>query len=243
MKQNEIRFLLSTTYKMRSLMLRGVARRLINCGRNSSIANDLPSLTTVVNEVLQSKLNMPVEAKDNQLPMAKKSIIMLYLRKRLHVNLAQDAKSKGCSATKLAGEIVMSTDLSKLNIQYSNAIVDEVMVPSSFNISTECRLKLYKEIARRMLSKPTGIGKSEISNIGEVMNEIFAHHYNLPLPTPKIQEQTVDNEQIKFTITMPTELHTTLKQYCEQQSSSDSFLSMNATIVKWIEETAENEFW
>ncbi len=241
--KNEIRYLLTTTYKQRSLLLRGVARRLLNCGRNSSIANDLPSLTTVVNEIIQAKLNLPVAEPDTQLPLTKKTVIMLYLRKRLHSALAEDAKAKSISATRLAGELILSTDLSVLNVQYDDDIDEEKMVPNSFNIATECRLKLYKEIARRMLSKPTGIGKAEFSNIGEVMNELFAHHYKLPLPTPKAHENIVDHEQIKFTVTLPTDTHAALKAYCESQSNENNFLSMNATILKWIEETAANEFW
>lgn len=241
--KKDIRYLLTTTYKQRSLLLRGVARRLLNCGRNSSIANDLPSITTVVNEIIQAKLNLPVDEPDAQLVLTKKSIIMLYVRKRLHDALAQDAKTRGMSATKLAGELVLSTDLSALNLQHSDEIIDEKMVPTSFNIATECRLKLYKEIARRMLSKPTGIGKAEISNIGEVMNELFAHHYKLALPTPKPLESIVDHEQIKFTVSLAADTHAALKLYCESQSKNGNFLSMNATIVKWIEETAANEFW
>lgn len=241
--KKDIRYLLTTTYKQRSLLLRGVARRLLNCGRNSSIANDLPSLTTVINEIIQSKLNLTVDAPDMQLQLTKKSIIMLYVRKRMHTALSDDAKHRGMSATKLAGDLVLSTDLSALNLQYSDEIIDEKMVPTSFNIATECRLKLYKEIARRMLSKPTGIGKAEISNIGEVMNELFAHHYKLPLPTPKAQESIVDHEQIKFTVSLAADTHAALKSYCESQSNNGNFLSMNATIVKWIEETAANEFW
>lgn len=241
--KKDIRYLLTTTYKQRSLLLRGVARRLLNCGRNSSIANDLPSITTVVNEIIQAKLNLPVDEPDAQLVLTKKSIIMLYVRKRLHEALAQDAKTRGMSATKLAGELVLSTDLSALNLQHSDEIIDEKMVPTSFNIATECRLKLYKEIARRMLSKPTGIGKAEISNIGEVMNELLAHQYKLPLPTPKAQESIVDHEQIKFTVSLAADTHAALKSYCEAQSNGGNFLSMNATIVKWIEETAANEFW
>lgn len=241
--KKDIRYLLTTTYKQRSLLLRGVARRLLNCGRNSSIANDLPSITTVVNEIIQAKLNLPVDEPDAQLVLTKKSIIMLYVRKRLHEALAQDAKTRAMSATKLAGELVLSTDLSALNLQYSDEIIDEKMVPTSFNIATECRLKLYKEIARRMLSKPTGIGKAEISNIGEVMNELLAHQYKLPLPTPKAQESIVDHEQIKFTVSLAADTHAVLKSYCESQSNNGNFLSMNATILKWIEETAANEFW
>ena len=242
MKQKEIRYLLTTTYKQRSLLLRGVARRLLNCGRNSSVAYELPSLTTVVNEIIQEKLNIPVST-EPQLQQTKKSIIMLYLRKRMHEALANDAKTKGISATRLAEELILNTELSALNIECSDDIVDEKMVPTSYNIATECRLRLYKEIARRMLSKPTGIGKAEISNIGEVMNELFAHCYKLPLPIPKAQELIVDHEQIKFTVSLSTDTHAALKAYCEAQSNGNNFLSMNATIVQWIEETAANEFW
>lgn len=239
--KKEIRYLLTTTYKQRSLLLRGVARRLLNCGRNSSIANELPSLTTVINEIIQEKLNLPVETVA-QLQPTKKSIIMLYVRKRMHEALTNDAKTKGISATKLAEDLILNTELSALNVQYSEDI-EEKMVPTSYNIATECRLKLYKEIARRMLSKPTGIGKAEISNIGEVMNELFAHHYKLPFPTHKQLEKIVDHEQIKFTVTLATDTHAALKAYCEDQTNRNSFLSMNSTIVQWIEETATKEFW
>ena len=242
MTQQEIRYLLTITYKQRSLLLRGVARRLLNCGRNSSIVNELPSLTTVVNEIIQEKLNIPVETHAH-LQITKKSIIMLYVKARLHEALTTDAKAKGISATKLAEELVLNTELSALKAEYSDDIVDEKMVPTSFNIATECRLKLYKEIARRMLSKPTGIGKAEISNIGEVMNELFAHQYKLSLPTPKPQEAIVDHEQIKFTVSLSTDTHAALKAYCEAKSNDNNFLSMNAIIVQWIEETATNEFW
>lgn len=241
--KDSVRFLITCEYRTRAMLIRGVARRILNAGRNSQLAYAQPSLAALVSDIVELKLNMPPKIETSE-PITKKNLIMLFLRTRIHETLGKEAKSKGLSATKLVGDIILDADFKQLDLQYADGLENEVMVPNSFNLPSECRLKINKEIAKRMISMPTALGKAEFENVGKIMNEILASHFKIALPTPAPVEAVVDNEQIKFTVFMNSELHKALKEYCERQSDvTGEFISVNATIVKWIEEAAEDELW
>lgn len=241
--KDSVRFIITCEYKTRASLIRGVARRILNAGRNSQLAYTQPSLAVMVSDIVEHRLNFPPKIEPSN-AVTKKNLIMLFLHANIHKALTEEAKKQGVSATKLVIDIIQIVDFKQLNLQYSDSMQTEQMVPCTYNLLSECRYKINREIAKRMISQPTGLGKSEFENVGKIINEILASHFNIPLPTPAAVEPVIDNEQIKFTVFMNDQLHKSLKEYCEKQSEiSGEFVSVNATIVKWIEEAAEDEMW
>lgn len=241
--KDSVRFIITCTYKTRAALIRGVARRILNAGRNSPIAYAQPSLAMMVSEIVEHRLNFPTKVDEN-FAVPKKSLIMLFLHKSIHSQLNLEAKNQGISATQLLINIIQSTDFKQVDVKYDESLKVEKMAPSSYNLTSECRYKINREIAKRMISRPTGLGKAEFENVGKIINEILASHFKIPLPQPEPQEPVVDNEQVKFTVFMNKQLHESLKDYCVKKSeSTGEFVSVNATIIKWIEEAAEDEMW
>lgn len=241
--KDSVRFIITCEYRVRALLIRGVARRILNAGRNSPLAYSQPSLAVMVSDIVELKLNYPQNTETSP-AITKKNLIMLFLHANIHKALAEEAKLQCISATKLVGDIIQNADFKQLNIIYKDTNPSEKMVPSSFNLPIECRYKINREIAKRMISKPTALGKAEFENVGKILNEIIASHFNIALPAPTAMEPVVDYKQIKFTVFMNEALHKSLKSYCEQQSEVEGeFISVNATIVRWIEEAAEDEMW
>jgi len=241
--KDSVRFIITCPYKTRAALIRGVARRILNAGRNSQLAYAQPSLAVMVSDIVELKLNLPPKIEPNT-SITKKSLIMLFLHANLHAALTEEAKKQGISSTKLLLDIIQKIDFKQLNVIYSDSLQTEQMVPCSYNLLSECRYKINREIAKRMISQPTGLGKAEFENVGKIINEILSSNFKIPLPKPIAAEQVVDNEQVKFTVFMNEQLHKSLKEHCEKQSDkTGEFISVNATIVRWIEETAEDEMW
>lgn len=241
--KDSVRFIITCDYKTRTKLIRGVARRILNAGRNSQLAYAQPSLAVMISDIVELKLSFPPRIEPN-FNVTKKNLIMLFLHENIHAALTEEAKKHGVSATKLLIDIIQATDFKQLNVKYKDNPPPSKMVPCSYNLLSECRYKINREIAKRMISNPTGLGKAEFENVGKIINELLASYFEIQLPKPTPFEAIVDNEQVKFTVFMNNQLHKALKDYCEKQSEvTREFVSINGTIIKWIEETAEDEMW
>ena len=237
------RFLVTCEYRIRSLLIKGAARRTLNASRNSSLAYAQPSIAALISHLVEIKLNVPPLLVADK-PPTKKILLMMFLHARIHEAISEESKLRRISATQLVSDIIIEADLKHLDLNYSNELQNMPMIPNSFNLPSECRLKINREIARRMISQPTALGKGEYENVGKIINEILAAHLKISLPANQPSEIVVDNEQIKFTVFMDKILRKDLQVYCKEMSAINGrFTSANATIIKWIEETAEDEMW
>lgn len=242
-KKETVRFLVMTDYKTRTKLIRGVARRILNAGRNSPLAYSQPSLAALISDLVELKLG--IQPKIQQpIDLNKKSMLMLFLHPSVHRALNAEASKLGISATKLLIKLVQEVDFKQLDVQYRDDLVVEQMIPSSYNLLLENRYKINREIARRMLLLPTGLGKAEFENSGKIINEILASRYKIPLPTPSPNNPVDDHEEVNFTVIINADLHAALKNYCSKISEkTGEFTSVNRVVVDLINETAEEEMW
>lgn len=240
-KKDTVRFLVTCDYSTRTKLIRGVARRILNAGRNSALAYSQPSLAALISDLVELKLNFPPKIQQ-QVDLTKKSMLMLFLHATIHRALNTEAAKQGISATKILINLIQYVDFKRLDVKFRDDIAIEQMIPCSYNLLTECRYKINREIARRMLLQPTGLGKAEFENSGKIINEILSSYFQIPLPAQPIAKKMADSEQVNFTIIMNADLNTALREYCTKQSEG-GFTSVNATIVDLINQTAEEEMW
>lgn len=241
-KKETVRFLVTCDYSTRTKLIRGVARRILNAGRNSPLAYSQPSLAALITDLVELKLNFPPKIQQ-QVDLSKKSMLMLFLHAPLHRALNAEAEKQGISATKVLINLIQNVDFKQVNVAFQDDLAIEQMIPCSYNLLAECRYKINREIARRMISQPTGLGKAEFENSGKVINEILAHHFQIALPAQTTNKTLADSDQVNFTIIMNADLNAALREYCTNQSNKGGFTSVNATIVNLINQTAEDEMW
>lgn len=242
-KKETVRFLVMTDYQTRAKLIRGVARRILNAGRNSPLAYSQPSLAALISDLVELKLNFPPKIQQ-PIDFNKKSMLMLFLYAPVHRALNTEAAKQNISATKILIKLIQEVDFKLIDIEYRDDLAVEQMIPCSYNLLIESRYKINREIARRMLLLPTALGKAEFENSGKVINEILASKFKIPLPTPTSNNPVADSEDVNFTAIMNADLHAALKDHCLKVSDkTGEFTSVNRTIVDLINETAVEEMW
>lgn len=230
-----------TDYATRNLMIRGIARRILSARYVSP--DSVPSFSTIINEVIESKLNITPEQTEVEKGQTKKTMIMLFLTKKLHQAFTADGKYTSKSGPELLTEIINQTDFANLDVPLSDDDMDDEKVGCSFRILSEVRTKLYKEIARTMLMNPHAVGQGQSVNIGRMINEMLAAHYNIAIKRNDV-ERFVDHEQMKMTVLIETKIHDEFKKYCEKLSvETGEYVSMNKKINDWVVELAQREMW
>ena len=239
-KEKIVRFVFKMPYRTRGLLIKGVARRILNAGNNAF--REIPSINSMVNEIVCERLNLPINLASH--PATKKTVLMFHLRQSLQEALRADSIEKDIPQNRILAGIIDSTDLSSVTPRRSEDVQNEAKISCSFSVPTTARIKLLREIAYRMLSKKTRIGKSEFASISDVCADLIAFHYNIPLPLEKEEEDFVDEEQINFIILLPESVHNKLKNFCDQRSQDDKkFISMSGTIIEWCENAAQKGYW
>jgi hypothetical protein len=243
MIKDNIRLAVRMPYRLRGLLIRGAARRILNSGPNIAYT-EMPSVNSMIVEVIERRLGEPIQERQTH-EKTKKTILMLHLRKRLHAVMKADCEKTGKSQARLVSELIEKTNLHEMKAERSAEVdSDEAKGSVTFQVNFDCRTKLFHEIAIRMLSKKTRVGRSEFNSIGDIVNELIAAHYNLPLPLEKAESSEYsDDEQFSFLTTLPKSLHVKLAEYCDKETKSGDYTSANATIVEWCEDAAAKEFW
>ena len=237
-KEKLIRFVFRMPYKTRGLLIKGVARRILSAGNNAIY--EIPSINLMINEIVAEHLNLPVSMAAH--PATKKTVLMFHLRQSLQEALKADSIKKGVPQNRILAGLIDDTDLSSVSPRRSQDVQEEAKISCSFGVPTSARSKLLREIAYRMLSKKTRIGRSEFASIGDICTDLIAAHYDIPLPLEKEEEDFVDEEKINFIVSLPETVHTKLKTLCEQKSS-EVYTSMSATIINWVDTAAQKGYW
>lgn len=237
-KKNSKLYSFICPYSTRNLLVKAMARRILSARYVSP--SDVPSFSSLINEIIEEKLNLRVE-REILLP-TKKTFLMFYMQKSIHIKFTEEVKTSGKSGPVLLAEIIISTDFENIETITLDGLEDEEKVGCSFNVLSECRTKLYKEIARKMLQDPYSIGSGASLNVAKMINEVLAARYNIAIK--KIEHEVfVPNESCKISLLIENNIHAAFKNYCDQLSEDGNFVSMNATINSWILSNAAREMW
>lgn len=233
--ENNTKILISLPTNVRGMIVRGVAYRILNSGHDL-MHRDIPSIGGLINEMIAVKLKLNIELPP--ISNSFKTVLMVHLRARLHSKLAEEAKKTGSSNTKLVEDLIQKTDLSSLILKRDENIQErERMVPTTFVVSSVLRRKIYHEIAIRILNSQKTNGRGEFSSIGEIINELLAHNFDLSLPI-KLAQLEKTGDSVKTTILIGKQRHEALQKHCKENGST-----VNKFIIKLIEEIACYEMW